>query len=162
MAEDEGGITFVNCIGSDISIWKKRPNDITFECETCLLFDEPEYHLDGPENTNTIWKFNDHITKRYLLGNGKKEFHYQKYECPSIQIEIKTPLYTLKELCTFTIATRLLVNNSGIAINDFEIPKELKIDLQECLANIAEMHEYDGECIISDWTVYHEEEYSSQ
>lgn len=161
MAENEGGVKFVNCIGSDISLWRKGPNDTTFEWETCLLFDEPEYHLDDPEDINTTWKFIDHITKRYLLGNGEKEFYYQKYECPSIQIDIKTPLYTLKELCTFTIATRLLVNNNALAINDFEIPKELKIDLKECLKDIAEMHEQDGESLIRDWTVSHEEEYGS-
>jgi len=159
MAENEGGVKFVCCIGSDIHLWKKRPNDVTFEWETCLLFDEPEYHIDGSEFINTTWKFIDHITKRYLLGNGKKEFHYQKYECPPIRIEIKTPLYTLKELCTFTIATRLLFNNNAMAVHDFEIPKELKIDLKECLENIAKMYEQDGDCFINDWTVRHEEEY---
>jgi len=162
MAENEGGITFVNCIGSDINLWKKGPRNVNFECETCLLYDEPEYHLNSPEDINTTWKFSDHITKRYLLGNGKKIFHYQKYECPPLLVKINTPLYTLKELCTYTISTRLLVNDSATAIDDeLEIPKALKIDLKNCVENLAKMYEEDGDCCIHDWTVCHEEEYNS-
>jgi len=160
MDENEGGVIFVNCIGSDINLWKKRPHDENFEWETCLLFDEPEYHLDEYADCNTIWKFYDHITKRYLLGNGKTMFHYKKYECPPLKVEIKTPLYTLKELCSYTIATRLLVNSNVAAIDAFEIPKELKIDLKTCYQHLAEMHENDGDCYINDWTIYHEEDYN--
>lgn len=158
MVEDEGGVTFVNCIGSDISLWKKGPHDKTFEWATCLLFDEPEYHLDKYTESDTTWKFYDHITKRYLLGNGKSMFHFQKYESPPIKVEIKTPLYTLKELCTYTITTRLLANNNETAIETLEIPKQLITDIKICYKHLAEMHENDGDCLI-DWTVYHEEEY---
>lgn len=162
MGENKGGITFVNCIGSDISLWKKGPNDLTFEWESCLLFDEPEYNVDNSTEINTTWKFVDHITKRYLLGNGKRIFHYKKYDdCSMMYIEIKTPLYTLKELCTYTIATRLLVNNSAIAINTFEIPKDLKTDLKNCIDNLTVLYENDGDFFINDWTVCHEKEYNS-
>lgn len=159
MDENEGGVTFENCIGSDIDLWKKGPRDKSFEWETCLLYDEPEYHLNKHADKNTTWKFYDHITKRYLLGNGNTMFHYKKYECPLIKVKIKTPLYTLKELCTYTIATRLLVNNNLEAIDIFEVPNELKIDLKMCYQQLAEMHENDGDCFIHDWTVYHEEDY---
>lgn len=157
MAENEGGIKFINCIGSDISLWKKGPNDETFKWETCLLYDEPEYYLDSSAEINTIWKFVDHITKRYLLGNGKSVFHYKKYESPIISVEIKTPLYTLKELCTYTISTRLLVNKNAMAIDTFEIPNKLKTNLKNCLKYLEEMYEEDGDCCINDWTVCHEE-----
>lgn len=162
MDENKAGITFVNCIGSDIDLWKKRPKDIFFEWETCLLFDEPEYNFNKSSEINTTWKFVDHITKRYLLGNGKNVFHYQKYDgCSLIRVEITTPLYTLKELCTYTIATRLLVNNGAMEINTFEIPKELKIDLKNCIDDLIVMYEKDGDCFINDWTVCHEEKYNS-
>lgn len=159
MDENNGGVKFVNCIGSDINIWKKLPHNENFECETCLLYDEPEYHLDDPEDVNTTWKFFDHITKRYLLGNGKKIFHYQKYECPPLIVKINTPLYTLQELCTYTISTRLLANNiSDIAIDEMEFPEQFKIDIKRCVQNLNERYKADGDddCI-QDWTVYHEE-----
>lgn len=160
MAEYEGGVKFINRIGSDIHLWKKGPNDLTYEWVACLLYEEPEYYIDSSSESNTTWKFVDHITKRYLHGNGKKVFHYQKYECPSIIVEIETPLYTLKELCTYTIATRILVNNGVHAIKDFEIPKVLKTDLEKCVENLARMYEEDGNCSIYDWTVSIEEEYN--
>jgi len=76
MDKIEKGITFVNCIGSDINLWKKTSNNKTFEYETCLLYDEPEYHLEDYKEINTAWKFIDHITKIYLLENGKKGVSY--------------------------------------------------------------------------------------
>ncbi|XP_022169618.1 uncharacterized protein LOC111033261 [Myzus persicae] len=160
MNGDEGGIKFVNCIGSDINIWRKLPYDENYECETCLLYDEPEYHLDDPECVNTTWKFFDHITKRYLLGNGKEIFHYQKYECPPLIVKISTPLYTLQELCKYTISTRLLVNNiSNTAIDEMELPEQFKIDIKSCVQKLREQYDADGDDCIQDWTVYHEEEY---
>ncbi|KAF0761592.1 Uncharacterized protein FWK35_00007209 [Aphis craccivora] len=160
MDNNEGGIKFVNCIGSDINIWKKGPYDENFECETCLLFDEPEYHLNDPEDINTSWKFFDHITKRYLLANGKTIFHYQKYECPPIIVKINTPLYTLQELCTYTISRRLLANNiKDTEINELELPEQLKIDIKSCVENLEERYKADGDDFCQDWTVYHEEEY---
>lgn len=160
MANNDGGVQFINCVGTDVHLWKKTKND-NLEWVSCVLYDEPEYHLDCPTQTNTTWAFFDHITKRYLHGNGKREFHYQKYQCPPIQVEIKTPLYTLKELCIYTIATRILVNKSMSAINNFEIPKSLKIDLKKCVKDLEKMYEEDGDDFISDWTVSHEEEYNN-
>lgn len=161
MAENAGGVKFINCVGSDIHIWKKKCTcqSDTFDWETCILFDEPEYHLESPSEINTSWKFYDHITKRYLLGNDEKVFHYQKYQSPPLNVNIITPLYTLKELCTYTIATRLLVNDAAMAIDDLELPKQLKDDLKSCLENLSELHEQDDEDGMYDWTVAHEERF---
>lgn len=155
MDEDESGIKFVNCVGSDIDLWRKGPNESNFELETCLLYDEPIYHADEVEE-NTTWKFVCHITKRYLYGNGQREFCYQKHECPPINIEIKLPLYTLQELCTYTVATRMYHNNSCTAINDFHFPESLKLNVRSCLEYLEIMCEHDD--YTSDWTTYHEEE----
>lgn len=157
MAENKG-VVFVNCIGSDVDLFKKGYTDTTFEHETCLLFDEPEYHLDEYSDLNTIWKFHCHITKRYLLGNGKRTFHFQNYKCPKIKVEITLPLYTLKELCEFTIATRLVVNNSIMAIDDLKMPDKLATDIKNTANDLTEILEAGNE-ELSDWTQYHEEEY---
>ncbi|XP_025195097.1 uncharacterized protein LOC112594495 isoform X2 [Melanaphis sacchari] len=153
MDKNEGGIKFINCIGSDINIWKKRPHDEDFEFETCLLYDEPEYHFDDPKDINTSWTFFDHITKRYLLGNGKKIVHYQKYECPPIIVKIKTPLYTLQELCTYIISRRLLANNiRDVAIDELKLPQQLKVDIKSCVNDLKKKYEEGG-----DDFCYHEE-----
>lgn len=161
MGENENGVRFVNCIGSDINLWKKGPSDDTFELETCLLFDEPDLGLYDSIEDNTTWKFIDHITKRYLLGNGQKIFNQPKYGTPLMEVKITTPLYTLKELCEYTIATRLLVNKSAKEINTLELPKKLKIDLQKRVKYLADMYEQDCDDYIYDWTTCHEETYNS-
>lgn len=155
MAEGESGIKFVNCVGSDIDLWKKGPNESKFELETCLLYDEPTYYTDEIEE-NTIWKFVCHSTKRYLFGNGEREFHYQKYECPPINIEIKFPVYSLQEMCLYTIATRLYHNNGCMAINDFHFPESLKETLKSYLEYLKDMCEDDDYTV--DWTTCYEEE----
>lgn len=156
MAENDGGVVFINCIGSDINLFKKGCSDTTFEHETCLLFDEPEYHLDEYSDLNTTWKFHCHITKRYLLGNGKRTFHFQEYKCPKIKVKITSPLYTLKELCTYTIAVRLMANDSITAIDDFEIPNRLKADIKNTANDLTEILEAENEELV-DWTQYNEE-----
>ncbi|XP_050421977.1 uncharacterized protein LOC126834239 [Adelges cooleyi] len=161
MAENEAGVIFVNSIGSDIHIWKKRENDANYEWETCVLYEEPEFIIDDPEESNTMWKFYDHITKRYLHANGKETYHLKNIESPPVRVQISTPLYSLKELCTYTIATRILVNDSENAIGDFEIPKVLKNDIKHYVKSLALMHEQDGDCCINDWTVYHEDSYKA-
>lgn len=82
-------------------------------------------------------------------------FHIEKYKSP-LKIKITTPVYTLKELCTYTIAIKLLVNDNEVAINTLEIPKELKIDLKKCFKEIQ--HYYDENSSIYDWTLYYSEE----
>lgn len=161
MDKSGSGVRFVNCIGADINLWKKRPSDDTFELETCLLYDEPDYVLDDSTENNTTWKFVDHNTKRYLLGNGKKLFNQPKYDSSSIEVKITTPLYTLKELCEYTIATRLLVNKNIQNICTLKIPKKIKIDLQKCAKYLTDMYEHDCDDYIFDWTTCHEEKYNS-
>lgn len=150
-------VTFVNCIGSDIDLWKKGPYDEDFVLESCLLYDDPEYCTDiDSDFKNTTWKFIDHITKRYLLGNGEKMFHFKGGE-RSMKVEIKTPLYTLEELCSYTITTRVFVNQG--TINDLEIPNLLKMNLKNYIEKIEKLcsDDYDN---LYDWTVYAEEEYN--
>lgn len=150
-------VKFINCIGSDVDLWKKGPYDEDFMLESCLLYDDPEYNLDIDSDFNTTWKFIDHITKRYLLGNGEKTFHF-KGDKRSMQVEIKTPLYTLEELCTYTITTRIFINHGATAIDGLEIPKVLKINLKNYIEKIEKL--CDSEEGIYDWTKYAEEEYN--
>lgn len=161
MDENEGGIKFVNYIGSDIDLWLKRPCDEKFNFETCLLYDEPEYHDPEVEEGST-WKFFDHITKRHLLGNGEEIFHYQKYERLPTIVKIYTPLYTLQELCTNTICTRLLANNvNETDVNDLEIPKVFKKKLNSYIEDLEALYDADGDECAYDWTTHYEAEYGS-
>lgn len=161
MDNDEGGVVFVNCIGSDISLWKKGPYDETFEFESCLLYDEPEYHVES-EEINSTWKFFDHITKRYLVANGENEFHYKENYSSLKKVEITTPVYALKELCLSTIATRLLCNGRDCEFEDLGIPKILIIEIEKCLKELNEIHGDEGREELIDWTVFNENEYKLQ
>ncbi|XP_050542820.1 uncharacterized protein LOC126906315 isoform X2 [Daktulosphaira vitifoliae] len=162
MAENKISIIFVNCIGSDIHLWKKKPNDIDYEWQTCIQYEEPEYQIDEQSDINSLWKFYDHITKRYLHGNGKNIFQCDKTQSFPIRVEIKTPLYSLKELCMYTVATRILVNNCEDAIDDIEIPEELKKELKYYVKHLELMYEQDGDCCIYDWTIHHEDNYNEK
>ncbi|XP_025412613.1 uncharacterized protein LOC112685058 [Sipha flava] len=162
MDNDEGGVVFVNCIGSDISLWKKGQYDETFEFESCLLYDEPEYHVENKE-INSTWKFFDHITKRYLVANGENEFHYKENYSSLIKVEIKTPMYALKELCLSTIATRLLCNgHEECDFKDLGIPKMLIIEMESYLKDLNKIHGDEDRDEWIDWTVFYENEYKLQ
>lgn len=161
MDNDKEGVVFVNCIGSDINLWKKGRYEETFEFESCLLYDEPEYHVES-EEIHSTWKFFDHITKRYLVANGKDEFHYNENDGSLLRVEIKTPMYALKELCLNTIATRLLCNGHASKLEDLHIPKTLIIELESYLKDLNKIHEDVGGDELFDWTASYEEEYNLQ
>lgn len=161
MDNDEGGVVFVNCIGADIGLWKKGPYDETYEFETCLLYDEPEYYVESNE-INSTWKFFDHLTKKYLIANGENEFHYKENDGSLLRVEIKTPAYTLKELCLNTVATRLQCNGHECILEDLEIPNLLIIEIESCIKTLNKMNEDGGGDELFDWTAFYEEQYNLQ